>query len=325
MKPFESFLSPYFDQYLAYRQNLGYRTDTTRSYLKTLDRYLLKTKAGWRQIQKPAYFLKLQRELDLEPITINNTFTGWRGLFSFLVRQEIINVNPLKDIPSVKQRLFIPFVFSPEKVELLLKSISSSIRKEERYFLTDLAVYVTIMLQARSAMRISEPMKMKRANYRPEEGTLYIEKTKFNKDRLIPIPKSAWTELNAYLSARKALLGSDKNAHLLVNTSGKNLTDCLIRKTFRKATIDIGIYLPRQTSKGMIFGKPDTHSLRHSFAINTLKRIRVQGKDPQHALPVLAAFMGHREYHYTAAYLKVLDSNQRQAMIEFAKAFRSRP
>jgi site-specific recombinase XerD len=60
----------------------------------------------------------------------------------------------------------------------------------------------------------------------------------------------------------------------------------------------------------MTFGSPVPHSLRHSFAINTLNRIKARGISPRQALPVLAAYMGHRKYQYTAAYLKVKDAER---------------
>jgi len=62
--------------------------------------------------------------------------------------------------------------------------------------------------------------------------------------------------------------------------------------------------------------------LRHSFAINTLKKIKDRGDNVQHALPVLATYLGHREYRHTGAYLKILDAGERQGLFEFAKSKR---
>ena len=87
-----------------------------------------------------------------------------------------------------------------------------------------------------------------------------------------------------------------------------------------RAVKAIGFDQPRRQHADMTFGAPTPHSLRHAFAINTLKRIREAGKDPQHALPVLAAYMGHRKYQYTAAYLKVGDPNDVKGLVEFAKS-----
>lgn len=65
------------------------------------------------------------------------------------------------------------------------------------------------------------------------------------------------------------------------------------------------------------FGPPRVHSLRHSFAVTTLNNIKNRGDDPQKGLPVLAAYMGHRIYTYTAQYLKMLDASQRNNLIDF--------
>ena len=67
----------------------------------------------------------------------------------------------------------------------------------------------------------------------------------------------------------------------------------------------------------MNFSAPTPHSLRHSFAVNTLRRIKKRGKSPQNALPVLATYMGHSEYKHTMKYLKVVDAEQRQGLADF--------
>jgi hypothetical protein len=40
MKPFESFLAPQMQEFIAYRKHLDYQTRHSKSHLKTLDRYL---------------------------------------------------------------------------------------------------------------------------------------------------------------------------------------------------------------------------------------------------------------------------------------------
>jgi hypothetical protein len=40
MKAFESFLAPQLNEFIAYRQNLGYSLKPVRSYLLGFDRYL---------------------------------------------------------------------------------------------------------------------------------------------------------------------------------------------------------------------------------------------------------------------------------------------
>jgi len=68
----------------------------------------------------------------------------------------------------------------------------------------------------------------------------------------------------------------------------------------------------------MNFGQPTAHSLRHSFAVNTLKDIKERGESSHHALPILATYMGHSEYKHTTIYLKFLDAEHRQGLTDFA-------
>ncbi len=81
-------------------------------------------------------------------------------------------------------------------------------------------MYIAILLMARCGMRISEPLHLLKHHYRREEGTVDIEKTKFRKDRLIPIPKSVIQEMENYLSVRAHLCPEDENPYLL---PGKDL------------------------------------------------------------------------------------------------------
>jgi len=174
------------------------------------------------------------------------------------------------------------------------------------------------LLIARCALRISEPLRLLCSHYRCNEGTLYIEKTKFKKDRLIPVPKSVIVEIENYLSVRKTFICNDQNPYLLAGQKHKAISAKQIYPVFHQAVKDIGLDQPRRIIANTTFGSPTPHSLRHSFAINTLKRIKALDKSPRDALPVLAAYMGHRKYRYTAVYLKVLDAEQRQGLIDFA-------
>jgi len=183
-----------------------------------------------------------------------------------------------------------------------------------------MATYLAIMLLAKCGLRISEPVRLLRHHYRSDDGTIYIEKTKFRKDRLVPVPKDVLPEIENYLAVRKALCSDDQNPCLLAGRNRQTLRDDQIRSTFHQAVKDININKPKQFIGDITFGSPTPHSLRHSFAINTLKQLKERGKSPQHALPVLAAYMGHLKYRYTGAYLKVSDAKHRAGLIDFVKS-----
>jgi integrase len=316
MKNFESFLAPQLNEFIAYRQNLGYSIKPIRPRLLCFDRYVKekKIKPG---VLEPSFFLQFRNHLKMESLTINNTLSAVRVFFNFMVRADYYPANPLRDIPPVPVHSFAPFIFSHEQTDQLIEAACNRIRKEPRYYLKDLAEYIAILLIARCGLRIKEPIRLQCHHYRCRERTTYIEKTKFSKDRLIPVPRSVAAELDNYLSVRNALMGEDQNPNLLVGNRQKKLNDTRLRFVFHRAVRDIGIDHPRQVIGNMTFASPTPHSLRHSFAVNTLKCIKQRGDCPQHALPVLAAYMGHQIYQYTAKYLKFIDAEQRQGLLDF--------
>jgi len=317
MKPFESFLAPKLNDFLTYRQSLGYSLDTIRDHLLLFDRYVMEKNAGWHSFE-PSFFLDMRTNIKLGKNSVNANIWAVRNFFQFLIRQGHMKENPLQDIPLFKKNTIVPFVFSPSQTDQLLAAVGKRIRKTKYRFLRDLAFYNIVLLLARCGMRISEPLRLQRHHYRRDDRTLYIEKTKFCKDRLIPIPGEVVSEIENYLSVRRSILPDDDSPFLLVRTDQKPLGDHQIRFLFHKTLKDIGLDQPKRVIGNVNFLQPTPHSLRHSFAVNTLLKIRERGGNPQHALPVLAAYMGHCEYKYTSVYLRVTDAISRKNLVDFS-------
>jgi integrase len=317
MNKFKSFLTPQLQQYLIYRHNLGYSMKPSLSHLKTFDRYL-KQKQAQQVLLQPSFFMGMQADLKIETRSVNRILSSVRVFFNYLVRTGVYSQNPLKDIPYLPENDIMPYIFSPQQVNHLLSAVSNQIRKvSKRKYLKDLSGYMAIVLLARCGLRICEPLRLKLNDYRFDEKTIYIEKTKFKKDRLIPLPQSVAIELENYLAVRQCLLADVDNKYLLANSTGKGLNDHRVRTVFHRAVSDIGLEQPRQIIGNVNISSPTPHSLRHSFAINTLSSVKKRGRSAQNALPVLAAYMGHSEYKHTIKYLKFIDAQQRLGLVNF--------
>lgn len=306
MKPFESFLSPLLEEFIAYREGLGYSMKDRRPHLLAFDRYLKETSADWSSFQ-PSFFLQMRADLNKTPWQANQIIIIVRAFFQFLLRYGHVEENPLQDIPLLKENTSIPFIFSTEQTNLLLAAVCKRICREEPLFLTDLAKYLAILLLARCGMRISEPLRIQSHHYRRDDRTLYIEKTKFKKDRLIPLPIAVATQIDNYLAVRNRLSPDDQNP----------LKDYQVRSLFHQGVQDIGLEQQRRVMGNMNFNPPVPHSLRHSFAINTLRQIKERGQSPQNTLQVLAAYLGHRNYLCTSVYLKIADAQSRKNLYDF--------
>lgn len=324
MKAFESFLAQHMEAFIAYRKGLGYDPKNIRIPLLTFDRYVNQQPVP-SVVWQPAFYLKIRKDLKLAPSSVNSILYAARCFFEYLARTGQCRSNPLQDVPALPAQAFIPFVFSPEQVEELLTAVCSQIRKNRRCFLSDLSEYLVIVLLARCGMRINEPLRLTIQQYRADEKTIYIEKTKFKKDRLIPIPTDVAEEIGNYLAARAAFAKGPENPFLFIGRRQKGLYDQRIRVVFHAAVKRIGIDRPRQVIGNTIFGNPTPHSLRHSFAVNTLKEAIARGQSAQNVLPVLAAYLGHVEYRHTMKYLKVVDAKSGVRLLNFAGTRREDP
>ncbi len=325
MNKFKSFLTPQLQQYLIYRHNLGYCMKASLSHLKTFDRYLMQKQAEQVLLQ-PSFFMAIQADLKIEPRSVNRILSSVRVFVNYLVRTGVYSQNPLKDIPYLPENDIMPYIFSPQQVNHLLSAVSNQIRKgSQRLYLKDLSGYMAMVLLARCGLRIGEPLRLKLNDYRFDEKTIYIEKTKFKKDRLIPLPQSVAIELENYLAARRCLLADVDNKYLLANSTATGLNDNRVRTVFHQAVSDIGLKRPRQIIGNVNISSPTPHSLRHAFAVNTLNRVKKRGGSAQNALPVLAAYMGHSEYKHTIKYLKFIDAQQRLGLVNFISTHPDEP
>jgi integrase len=116
---------------------------------------------------------------------------------------------------------------------------------------------------ARCGMRINEPLRLRQEHYRADEGSVYIQKTKFRKDRLIPVPKAVLTQIENYRAVRRALCPEDQNPYLLAGKRRGPIKDYHIRDTFHITVKNIKLSQPKQVIGNITFGKPLPHSLRH--------------------------------------------------------------
>ena len=253
----------------------------------------------------------------MEAVSVNKMLFTLRVFFRFLLRHNYVNQSPMQDVPLLKENITVPFIFSRKQTNQLITAIGKKIRKTESLFLTDLAIYLALLLLARCGLRISEPLRLLRTHYRTDDCTIYIEKTKFKKYRLIPVPTAVVNQIDNYLAVRQSLRPDDQTPYLLAGKNQKPLKAYKVRSVFHQAVKNIGLEQTRKVIGNMNFNPPIPHSLRHSFAINTLRGVIESGKSAQEALPVLAAYLGHKKYHYSAVYLKVADSQARSDLFDF--------
>ncbi|MBV9267263.1 MAG: tyrosine-type recombinase/integrase, partial [Acidobacteriaceae bacterium] len=148
-----------------------------------------------------------------------------------------------------------------------------------------------------TGVRVSELIRVRVADLDDTQGVLRVV-GKGNKQRLVPVGRSALAAIAEYMAAeRPVLLNARSSQHLFVTSRGGAMT----RQGFWK------LLKTRGKSAG-IFGGVSPHVLRHSFATHLLEG----GAD----LRSVQAMLGHADLGTTQIYTHVLRSRLRQMVDE---------
>jgi integrase len=162
--------------------------------------------------------------------------------------------------------------------------------------LRGLTLSTLVGLLASTGMRSGEALRLDRADVDLSHAVVQIRRTKFRKDRLVPVHSTTCQVLAAYASARDIAFPRAKSSAFFLSLRGSRLTSSALSSAFRQASTRAGLDdgAPRP---------PRPHDLRHRFAVTRLIAWHREGVDVQAHLPLLATYLGHVHYTDTAYYV----------------------
>jgi integrase/recombinase XerD len=197
---YRSFLANDMRDYLDYLDRLGFSILVPAYRLKRIDRFLAENNITCIQQCDSRLWLSLERQYQGRIKAI--TFQYWRRTFHkfcrYLVLQGRIAENPVTLFPLPHPQPYRPYVFSLEELRRFFDYLQqqadhltyplSSFRFRSRY--------VFYHLLYACGLRVSEGIRLTTADYSADERTLFIQPSKFHKDRLIPIGRRAASNLD---------------------------------------------------------------------------------------------------------------------------------
>jgi integrase/recombinase XerD len=146
-------------------------------------------------------------------------------------------------------------------------------------------------------LRASEARLLRLDDVDLDAGVLGIRAGKGGKDRQVPAAPQLRARLGAYHAQVAGHPGT--GGWFFPGRAGLPLTLGNVDKNFRRF-----LWQARIPHGGRGHG-PRVHDLRHTFAVNNLRRWFAQGTDANALLPVLQAYMGHSSIADTAYYLRL--------------------
>jgi integrase/recombinase XerD len=323
---YQSFLADAMRDYLDYLDHLGFTLAAPAHNLKVIDRFLVNNNIACIQHCDTRFWLELlaQHQGRVRAKTLQNWRCTFHGLCRYLVRQGWIPENPAAAFSVPKLQHYRPYVFSIEELQRFFDWLQG--RAEDAGDpLTSFrfrSLYVFYHLIYACGLRVSEAVRLTAADYSAEQRTLFIQPSKFLKDRLIPIGERVASNLDLLLKLRQHRFGiRAEGPFFLFLPERRPYTKHWAGQQFRKALRHLGIYRAKVVRQGCTHGTPHLHELRRAFAVHRLIRWYRERADVDAKLPLLATYMGHGCFKYTKTYLTLTQELLSEAGDRFAGRF----
>ena len=222
--------------------------------------------------------------------SIARKVTEVRSFYRFMIREKILDFNPLLAVSAPKVPRRLPNFLSHQQVESLLSCPDTSTPQGKR----DRAI---LELLYASGMRLSEVAGLNLSNINLNTREIRVW-GKGAKERVVLMGQPAAQALRVYLSeGRPKLLKSKETPALFLNKSGGRLS---VRS--------IDDLLQRYSHQAGLPDKITPHVLRHTFATHMLEG----GAD----LRVVQELLGHSRLATTQVYTHVTQSQARKVYFE---------
>jgi integrase len=284
-------LERHLDEYLSLRRALGYKLEEAGRLLADFTHFA--ERAGVLTVSVDVAVAWATLPAQASPIWVAKRLAVVRGFARYLRTVDCdAEVPPVDLLAAAPARRPVPFLFAAADIAALMAA-ARSLRNPLRS-----ATFETLIgLLAVTGLRGGEAMRLDRDDIDWGHGLLTVRDTKFGKSRQLHLHPTTLAALRCYETRRDRLCPRPATASLFVSASGTRLRHATVQPTFR-ALVDQA-RLGQQNPKP----SPRIHSLRHSFAVNTLLGWYRDGQDVQARLPALSTWLGHVDPGSTYWYL----------------------
>ena len=274
------------DEYLNFLAvEKGVSLNTLEAYSRDLVKYVEFTQdRGIKTIKNITSndvitYLGNLKEGGLTANSVNRGLAALRGFYKYLLRENIVDENPVANIELARVWMRLPDTLSRSEMDILL---------EQPDMKTFLGIRDKAMLELMYAtgIRVSELISLTINSINWQVGYL-ITIGKGQKERIVPIGKTALDCLYQYVNdIRQRLLKENTTNVLFLNRYGRSLTRQGFWKIVRK-----------YVNKAGLKKKVHPHTFRHSFATHLLEG----GAD----LRSVQVMLGHADISTTQIYTHI--------------------
>ena len=244
-----------FRQYLVYEKGLSPKS--VEAYLhdvQLLADFLDEDKIADATFEELQKFLKHLYESDFNARSQARIVSGMRAFYRYLIYANVREDDPTELLDAPKIGMHLPDVLTVEEIQDIMDVIDLSTPEGHRN-----RAMVEVMYGC--GLRVSELVTLRLSNLFFDDGFIKVV-GKGNKERLIPIGKTAINAVNQYVEGKRKLLKIKKGEedYVFLNRRGAHLTRemvfMLVKKWVAAAGIDKTV---------------SPHTFRHSFATHLIE------------------------------------------------------
>lgn len=323
---FRSFLANPMRDYIVYLDHLGYCIRSQAACLRRIDGFLAENNIRSMQQCDSRLWLRLMAQYRgrVKGVTLRAWRSAFHGLCRYLVRQGWLSQNPVEAFPIPRLENYRPYVFSIAQLRRFFAHLQEQAERAPApltYFRFH-SRYVFYHLLYACGLRASEGLRLTAENYCAGERTLFIEPSKFHKDRLIPIGRRVASNLESLLAVRQRLFAIPPEGRFFLKFPERRpISRNMASQYFRQTMQHLGIYRAKIAYRNCTHGTPHLHELRRAFAVHRLMKWYREGADVDSKLPLLATYMGHVRFAYTKTYLTLTQQLLAEAGHRYARDF----
>ncbi|USO02741.1 MAG: tyrosine-type recombinase/integrase [Alphaproteobacteria bacterium] len=258
----------------------------------------------------------------LNALTINSRsiarkISALKQFYMFLMRQKLIQKNPMDNISSPKIKPPFPKTLTKEEVEILLKAAADK----------DFRLSTMLEILYATGLRISELISLKTSNFSYyDDHPILLIKGKGGRERIVPLGETSHKQLKEYLVDMTPSWRSPKGAVAIHNGSPRRSAPRDdgggIRNTWMFPSFGASGHITRQRMGQLLKEialsvnidpeKVSPHILRHAFATHMLQ----SGAD----LTLIKELLGHKNLSTSEIYLHVLPQDLKNLVEQYHPA-----
>lgn len=294
MKRYQGVYAPFIEQYIAFKQNLGYKFVDAEYTYAIFDRFTIEqglTTIGITKELADKWAIKRPNESDS---------TRYRRVMYLIQLASFLNEagypSYIPKLPRAYKSTFTPYIFSQQELQSIFKACDTLESKGNMNSSHNVMPTLFRVLYG-TGIRIGEAVALKNKDVHLQERYFIIRDSKNGQERMVPLSESLARVCEQY---RRSLPGScEPEQYFFVKLNGQKCTAGAIYDWFRKVLRIAGI---PHGGKGH---GPRLHDFRHAFSVYSLVQMAKSGLDLYYSLPVLSAYLGHQSLEATDRYVRL--------------------